>query len=112
VTERKEAEEKLSEVREAERTRLARDLHDEALQDLTYALAEVQLLQATFKEPELGQPELGRRLEQAAGALVRAGQGLHAAIHDLRLGVDRSRRSSNSSSGSCSSTARALRSAR
>ena len=84
VTERKEAEEKLSEVREAERTRLARDLHDEALQDLTYALAEVQLLQATFKEPELGQ-----RLEQAAGALVRAGQGLHAAIHDLRLGVDR-----------------------
>jgi PAS domain S-box-containing protein len=84
VTERKEAEEKLSEVREAERTRLARDLHDEALQDLTYALAEVQLLQATFKEPELGQ-----RLEQVAGALVRAGQGLHAAIHDLRLGVDR-----------------------
>ena len=84
VTERKEAEEKLSEVREAERTRLARDLHDEALQDLTYVLAEVQLLQATFEEPELGQ-----RLEQVAGALVRAGQGLHAAIYDLRLGVDR-----------------------
>ena len=89
VTERKEAEEQLSEVREAERSRLARDLHDEALQDLTYALAEVQLLQATFKEPELSQLELGQRLEQAAGALVRAGQGLHAAIHDLRLGADR-----------------------
>ena len=84
VTERKEAEEKLHEVREAERSRLARDLHDEALQDLTYALAEVQLLQATFKEPELGQ-----RLERAAGALMRAGQGLHAAIHGLRLGEDR-----------------------
>ncbi len=80
VTERKEAEEKLHEVREAERSRLARDLHDEALQDLTYALAEVQLVQSVS-----GEPELGHRLEQAAGALMRAGQGLHGAIHDLRL---------------------------
>ncbi len=84
VTERKEAEEKLREVREAERSRLARDLHDEALQDLTYALAEVQFVQATFKEPEPG-----CRLERAADALIRAGQGLHGAIHDLRLGEDR-----------------------
>ena len=83
VTERKEAEEKLREVREAERSRLARDLHDEALQDLTYALAEVQFAQAISEEPELG-----RRLARAAGALIRAGQGLHGAIHDLRLGED------------------------
>jgi PAS domain S-box-containing protein len=79
ITERKEAEENLREVREAERNRLARDLHDEALQDLTYALAEVQFVQAKSKEPELG-----HRLERAAGALMRAGQGLHGAIHDLR----------------------------
>ena len=84
VTERKEAEEKLREVREAERRRLARDLHDEALQDLTYALAEVQFVQATSREPELG-----HRLERAASALMRTGQGLHGAIHDLRLGEDR-----------------------
>ena len=84
VTERKETEKKLREVREAERSRLARDLHDEALQDLTYALAEVQFVQAIS-----GEPEPGRRLERAADALIRAGQGLHGAIHDLRLGEDR-----------------------
>ena len=84
VTERKEAEEKLREVREAERSRFARDLHDEALQDLTYALAEIQSVQAISKELELG-----HRLERAAGALIRAGQGLHGAIHDLRLREER-----------------------
>jgi hypothetical protein len=41
--ERNEAQERLEEVREAERSRLARDLHDEALQDLSGAMAEVQL---------------------------------------------------------------------
>ena len=79
VTERKQAEEKLREVREAERSRLARDLHDEALQDLTYALMEVQLVQTVSK-----QPESDHRLERAASALMRVGQGLHGAIHDLR----------------------------
>src|SRR5918997_2703691 len=40
AVQRDEAEEKLHEVREGERSRLARDLHDGALQDLTYALAQ------------------------------------------------------------------------
>ena len=84
MTSRKQAEEKLGEVREQERGRLARDLHDEALQDLTYGLTEVQLVQAMSKEPELD-----HRLERAVGALMRAGQGLHGAIHDLRLPADR-----------------------
>ena len=84
VTERKQAEEKLREVREAERSRLARDLHDEALQDLTYALMEVQLVQTVSKEPESD-----HRLERAASALMRVGQGLHGAIHDLRPRRDR-----------------------
>jgi PAS domain S-box-containing protein len=80
ITERKEAAEALREVREAERNRLARDLHDEALQDLSYALAETQLAQRNSKDQKLG-----HRLEQAAEALKRAGQGLRGAIYDLRL---------------------------
>ncbi|HZY66523.1 MAG: PAS domain S-box protein [Actinomycetota bacterium] len=44
ITERKRAAETLREVREAERRRMARDLHDGALQDLTYALAEAQII--------------------------------------------------------------------
>jgi PAS domain S-box-containing protein len=78
--ERKEAEEALHEVREAERQRMARDLHDEALQDLTYALTEAQLVQKLSENPELGS-----RLERLAGTLKRAGQGLLGAIYDLRL---------------------------
>jgi len=50
AVEREEAEEKLHQVREAERSRIARDLHDEALRDLTYALVEAQYVQSTLKE--------------------------------------------------------------
>jgi PAS domain S-box-containing protein len=78
--ERKEAEEALHEVREAERQRMARDLHDEALQDLTYALTEAQLVQKLSQNPELNS-----RLERLAGTLKRAGQGLRGAIYDPRL---------------------------
>jgi PAS domain S-box-containing protein len=84
--ERQEAEEKLSEVREEERSRLARDLHDEALQDLTYALAETQLVQARLEDPKLDH-QLGRAVE----ALKRVGQGLRGAIYDLRLERERER---------------------
>ena len=78
--ERVKVEETLGEVREAERDRLARDLHDEALQDLTWALAETQLLQRNSEDPELE-----HRLERIGEALKRAGQGMHAAIYDLYL---------------------------
>src|SRR5215216_2823877 len=40
VTERKRAERMLEEIREAERNRLARELHDSTLQDIVYALQE------------------------------------------------------------------------
>src|SRR5215204_6727232 len=43
ITDRKKAEEELREIREAERSRISRDLHDVVLQDLTYALQKVQL---------------------------------------------------------------------
>src|SRR5918993_1652408 len=42
LTERKRAEETLEEVRSAERERLARDLHDLVLQDLSYAFQAAQ----------------------------------------------------------------------
>jgi DNA-binding NtrC family response regulator len=42
--ERKRAEEAIREVREAERQRITHDLHDGALQDLTYALVLTQLV--------------------------------------------------------------------
>lgn len=72
------AEEALQEVREAERERIAHDLHDGALQDLTYVLAETRLIQATSKDPELD-----HRLERSIEALKRTGRELRHAVYDL-----------------------------
>jgi DNA-binding NarL/FixJ family response regulator/two-component sensor histidine kinase len=60
-----------------ERRRIARELHDEALQDVTHALAlvGVQARTATGEGPD----ELSR-------ALKRIGRQLRGAIYDLRLG--------------------------
>jgi PAS domain S-box-containing protein len=80
VTERKRAEKALHEVREAERTRIARDLHDGALQDLTYALAECQVIQILSEDPELDV-----KLEGAISALRRTERGLRGAVYDLRM---------------------------
>jgi PAS domain S-box-containing protein len=80
AVQRNEVEKKLREVREVERQRMARDLHDEALQSLTWALAETQLLQRTFEDPMLE-----HRLEGMVEALKRTGQGMRSAIYDLRL---------------------------
>ena len=81
VTERKRAEGTLREVREAERRRLARDLHDGALQDLTYALAEAQIVQALNDNPELN-----GRITDEIEALRSTERRLRAAVYDLRLG--------------------------
>ena len=79
VTERKRAEQALREIREAERRRIARELHDIVLQDLTYAM---QSLQATRRMPEANRDEeMGRQVE----ALKRAVGGLRDAIYELRL---------------------------
>ena len=80
AVQRNEVEKKLREVREAERQRLARDLHDEAFQGLTWALAETQLLQKTFEDPKLE-----HRLEEMVETLKRTGYGMRSAIYDLRL---------------------------
>jgi PAS domain S-box-containing protein len=79
ITERKQAEEALREAREAERNRIARDLHDDILQDIVYALQEIQVVQITAED---GAPS---GLEEAAEALRRSVEGLRGAIFELRL---------------------------
>jgi PAS domain S-box-containing protein len=79
ITERIRAEEILAEIRLAERRRIARDLHDIVLQDLSGALQSLRLthLQAKRSEQAL---DLGEELR----ALGRASSGLRSAIYDLR----------------------------
>jgi PAS domain S-box-containing protein len=66
--ERAAAERRLIEVKDAERRRIARDLHDEALQTLSFAQVNA--------DPAL------------RPALTRVAEQLRAAIYDLRLGSD------------------------
>jgi PAS domain S-box-containing protein len=84
ITERIRAEETLSEMRRVERRRIARDLHDIVLQDLSGALQSLRLmhLRAKGSGPWL---DLGEELE----ALGRASSGLRSAIYDLRREKDR-----------------------
>jgi PAS domain S-box-containing protein len=86
VTERKRAEAMLEEIREAERNRIARELHDATLQDIVYALQEVQVMQVMAGDG--GDPAL----EDTAEALRRSVEGLRGAIFELRLedALDRS----------------------
>src|ERR687889_207592 len=80
ISERKLAEERLKESREAERSRIARDLHDEPLQDLTDALVQLQQIYAVSKDPQQTQ-----RLMRLLATLDRIGPQLRGAIYDLRL---------------------------
>jgi PAS domain S-box-containing protein len=79
VTERKRTERMLEEIREAERNRLARELHDSTLQDIVYALQEIQVMQVV----STGDPNPA--LEDTAEALKRSVEGLRGAIFELRL---------------------------
>src|SRR5215213_4256804 len=83
LTERKRAEETLEEVRLAERQRLARDLHDLVLQDLSYALQAAQAHRLTRKGAE-GEGALS--LTAMIDSLRRASQGLREAVNELRAG--------------------------
>ncbi len=76
ISERKRAEEALHEIRQAERSRIARDLHDVVLQDLS---ATLQSLQAAQVESE------GAELDQEIETLRRAVRGLRNAVYDLRV---------------------------
>ena len=76
ISDRKRAEEALREIREAERSRIARDLHDVVLQDLSATLQSLQAAQV-----ESG----GVELDQEVETLRRAVQGLRNAVYDLRV---------------------------
>jgi PAS domain S-box-containing protein len=79
AVERRQAQQRLIQVKEVERRRIARDLHDEALQDVSHALVLAGLHAGTTG----GSPEATDELTQA---LKRIGQQLRGAIYDLRLG--------------------------
>lgn len=81
ITERRQAERTLSETRQSERRRLARDLHDTALQDITYASQEMNVCRILSTDPATI-----RRLEEGNEALRRAVSELRHAIYDLREG--------------------------
>ena len=84
ITERIKTEEILSEIRGAERRRIARDLHDIVLQDLSGALQSLRLthLQAKGSDPSFD-------LEEELEAIGRASSGLRSAIYDLRREKER-----------------------
>jgi signal transduction histidine kinase len=81
ITERKQAERALHEIREAERRRIARELHDGVLQDLTYALQSMQVI----RRMPASEPARGEETERQIEALKRAVGGLRDAIYELRL---------------------------
>ena len=80
VTESKQLHEALLEIREAERRRIARDLHDVVLQDLAAAVQGLQANQAETKDSARGID-----LEAEITALRKAVSSLRSAIYDLRL---------------------------
>ena len=79
VTERRLTEQRVREAREAERSRIAQDMHDDALQSLVYALYEVQILQVS------GAGRQADALEDISDALRLSVEGLRSAIFELRL---------------------------
>ena len=79
VTEGRRTEETMREMRKAERARIARDLHDRALQDLSYAVAEAQITQRLSQDPGVDE-----RLKSVIEAMQRAGRALRSAVYDLR----------------------------
>ena len=83
VTERKRAEVALREIREAERRRIARDLHDEAMQDLAFVLQSLQYTRLISSDR--GSDD---RSEHEISALRRVVAGLRNAVYDLRLGSE------------------------
>jgi two-component system sensor histidine kinase UhpB len=86
ITEQKRVEDALREVREAERLRMARDLHDGVLQDLSYTTAVMGLISLKAEGTSLEE-----ELQKVIDAQRRAAEGLRAAVNDLRLEEERDR---------------------
>jgi signal transduction histidine kinase len=83
VTERKRAEEALRRVREAERKRIARDLHDGPLQDFSYTAAALGMIMLQAEDTELEE-----RLQAAVDAVRHGAHGLREVVSDLRIDVE------------------------
>ena len=79
VTERRRSERALEEIREAERSRIARELHDGVLQDLSYTAQAMEITRMKCEGTALASD-----LEEGAGAIRRAARDLREAIYDLR----------------------------
>jgi PAS domain S-box-containing protein len=80
VTESKQAEGALKRVREAERGRIARDLHDGPLQDFSYTAAALGMIMLQSEDANLEE-----RLQGAVDAVRRGAQGLREVVNDLRI---------------------------
>jgi signal transduction histidine kinase len=80
ITGRRRAEEAMREVREAERNRMARDLHDGVLQDLSYTAAAIGIMML-----EAEGTKLEGQLQGAIDAIRRAATGLRNTVYDLRI---------------------------
>jgi signal transduction histidine kinase len=83
AVERAEADRRLDGAREAERSRIARDLHDEALRELTDVLAV-----AAMSRPASAQRQDDQRWAALITSLRRVGQQLRSAIYDLTFSAD------------------------
>jgi PAS domain S-box-containing protein len=86
ITERRRTEETLREIRDSERRRIARDLHDGVLQDLSYTAAAIGLIML-----EVEGTRLEEELQSTIDAVRRSAQGLRDAVNDLRLEEERDR---------------------
>jgi PAS domain S-box-containing protein len=80
ITESKRAEEALREIREVERKRIARDLHDGVLQDLSYTAAAMGMIMLQAEEARLKE-----QLQSAIDAVRRGAEGLREVVNDLRI---------------------------
>jgi signal transduction histidine kinase len=84
--ERSQEGERLGAAREGERARIARELHDDGLRELTEALGAVSLARATATDERDEQ-----RWAATAVSLQRLGRELRSAIYNLRLGTHEDR---------------------
>ena len=80
ITESKRAEESLRRVTEAERKRIARDLHDGVLQDLSYTAAAIGMIMLRAEDTKFKE-----QLQAAIDAVRRGAHGLREVVNDLRI---------------------------
>ena len=80
ITESKRGEESLRRVTEGERKRIARDLHDGVLQDLSYTAAAIGMIMLQAEDTNLRE-----QLQAAVDAVRRGAQGPREVVNDLRI---------------------------